>query len=225
MLKVFNVKVSDLKESVIASGNAMRLEPVEYTEEEFQKGLKRMKRLINASKESDVHCHDNALVGINVSFDVIYPQYWTPEFQRYHFADIITSSSKMHRLLKMDVDKACNKYVSQSQIDTLKTDIDRWNSLDQMDWSDIDSWVFTLRNGETLVAKTKDDALYYAWEICLSDCPMGLELFMRVRTNYKQLQTIYYQRKHHKLKEEWQDEFCKNFIEKLPYFKELILGE
>lgn len=225
MLKVFNVKVSDLKESVIASGNAMRLEPVEYTEEEFQKGLKRMKRLVNASKESDVHCHDNALVGINVSFDVIYPQYWTIEFQRYHFADIITSSSKMHRLLKMDVDKACNKYVSQSQIDTLKTDIDRWNSLDQMDWSDIDSWVFTLRNGETLVAKTKEDALYHALEICLSDCPMGLELFMRVRTNYKQLQTIYYQRKHHKLKEDWQDEFCKNFIEKLPYFKELILGE
>ena len=37
MLEVTNVRVYDLKESVIASGNAMRLEPVEYTKEEFQK--------------------------------------------------------------------------------------------------------------------------------------------------------------------------------------------
>ena len=108
MLEVTNVKVYDLKESVIASGNAMRLEPVEYTKEEFQKGLIRMKKLVNTSKSGNIRCHDNALTGIRVSFDIKYPQYWTPEFQRYHFADIVTSSSKMHRLLKMNIDKACN---------------------------------------------------------------------------------------------------------------------
>ena len=43
MLEISNVKVYDLKESVIASGNAMRTEPVEYTDEEFEKGIKRMK--------------------------------------------------------------------------------------------------------------------------------------------------------------------------------------
>ena len=53
--------------------------------------------------------HDNALTGIRVSFDVILSI--GLQFQRYHFADIVTSSSKMHRLLKMDLDKACNKYV------------------------------------------------------------------------------------------------------------------
>ena len=103
MLEITNVKVYDLKESVIASGNAMRLEPVEYTEEEFQKGLIRMQRLVYASNKTEVHCHDNALTGIRVSFDIKYPQYWTPEFQRYHFADIVTSSSKMHKLLKMSM--------------------------------------------------------------------------------------------------------------------------
>ena len=106
MLEVTNVKVYDLLESVIASGNAMRLEPVDYTEEEFEKGLVRMKRLINASKNGNVRCHDNALTGIRVSFDIKYPQYWTPEAQRYHFFDIVTSSSKMHCLLKMDLDKS-----------------------------------------------------------------------------------------------------------------------
>jgi hypothetical protein len=58
---------------------------------------------------------------------------------------------------------------------------------------------------------------------CISDCPMGLELFMRVSTNYKQLQTIYFQRKHHRLREDW-GAFIE-FIEKLPYAKELIIGE
>ena len=52
---------------------------------------------------------------------------------------------------------------------------------------------------------------------------MGVELFVRVSTNYKQLQTMYWQRKEHKLKEDW-GEFCK-FVEQLPYAKELIIGD
>lgn len=37
MLRVENVKVYDLKESVIACRNSMRLELPEYTDEEFEK--------------------------------------------------------------------------------------------------------------------------------------------------------------------------------------------
>ena len=48
-----------------------------------------------------------------------------------------------------------------------------------------------------------------------------LELFMRISTNYKQLQTIYFQRKHHKLKEDW-GAICE-MIENLPH-SELIIG-
>lgn len=195
MLEVTNVKVYDLKESVIASGNAMRLEPVEFTDEEFEKGLTRMHKLIGASLNSDVHCHENALCGIRVSFDVKYPQYWTPEFQRYHFADIITSSSKMHRLCKMDLKKACNKYVDERTIAVEQEKVDKYN----------------------------DNPTYENFMEMISNCPMGLELFMRVSTNYLQLQTIYFQRKNHRLKEDW-GAFCK-FIEELPYFNELILGK
>jgi len=209
MLEITNIKVYDLKESVIASGNAMRLEPVEYTDEEFNKGIKRMKKLVQASKTTDVHCHDNALTGIRVSFDIKYPQYWSMEFQRYHFADIVTSSSKMHRLLKMDIDKACNEYVTQETKDNLKAYIKDYN-----DTVSLYEHSVNMENAR--------NAVYKAWMKVISNCPMGLELFMRVSTNYKQLQTIYHQRKNHKLKE-WHT-FCK-MIESLPYFKELILGE
>ena len=195
MLSVKNVKVYDLRESVIACRNAMRLEVPEYTDEEFEKSLERAKKLVQASKNSDVKCHDNFLTGIRVSFDVTYPQYWTPEFQRYHFADIVTSSSKMHRLCKMDMKKTCNKYVDERVIAVEQEKIDKYNA----------------------------DQTYENFMEMVSNCPLGLELFMRVSTNYKQLQTIYHQRKHHRLKEDW-GAFIE-FIEGLPYAKEFIIGE
>lgn len=221
MLEISNVEVYDLKQCIIASGNAMRLEPVEYTEEEFKRGLIRMKKLIHASNSTEVHCHDNALTGIRVSFDIKYPQYWTPEFQRYHFADIVTSSSKMHRLLKMDMDKSCNIYVSEATIQEMQQKIDNYNWTE--DHPELNKRVFIDRHGKSITLTSHQDILYNAWMQVISNCPMGLELFMRVSTNYKQLQTIYYQRLHHRLKEDWG-----NFIEmikQLPYFEELILGK
>ena len=203
MLEISNVKVYDLRDSIIASGNAMRIEPVPYSDEEFEKGLKRMKRLVHSSLSTDVHCHDNALTGIRVSFDVKYPQYWSLEFQRYHFADIVTSSSKMHRLCKMNIANACNKYVSNETIEQMEKLVDRYNYAVEKD--------------------AEEGVIYENFMKMISNCPMGLELFMRVSTNYKQLQTIYNQRKNHRLKEDW-GAFCK-MIEELPYFEELIKGQ
>lgn len=203
MLEISNVKVYDLRESIIASGNAMRIEPVPYSDEEFEKGLKRMKRLVHSSLSTNVHCHDNALTGIRVSFDIKYPQYWSLEFQRYHFADIVTSSSKMHRLCKMNIANACNKYVSDETIEQMEKLVDRYN--------------YAVEKG------AEEYVIYENFMKMISNCPMGLELFERVSTNYKQLQTIYYQRKDHKLKEDW-GAFCK-MIEELPYFEELIKGQ
>ena len=203
MLEISNVKVYDLRESIIASGNAMRIEPVPYSDEEFEKGLKRMKKLVHSSLSTNVHCHDNALTGIRVSFDVKYPQYWSLEFQRYHFADIVTSSSKMHRLCKMNIANACNKYVSDETIEQMEKLVDNYN--------------YAVEKG------AEEYVIYENFMKMISNCPMGLELFERVSTNYKQLQTIYNQRKNHRLKEDW-GAFCK-MIEELPYFEELIKGQ
>lgn len=225
MLEIKNVRVYDLVESIISCRNAMRLEMPEYTDEEFEKGLERAKKLVRSSKNSkDVKCHDNFMTGIRVSFDLKYTQYITKQMQRYHWFDYVSSSSLMHRLTKMDADTICNKYVSKSCVEQLQKDIDEYNEIACMENypEDGNPLVFELRDGSVVTAETKGDALYYAYMKCISDCPMGAELFVHVSTNYKQLQTMYYQRKNHKLKEDW-GEFCK-FVEELPYAKELILG-
>lgn len=218
MLEFKNVKVYDLEESVIASGFAMRTEMPEYTKEEFEKGLKRCKRLVNASKNSDVKSHDNFNTGIRVSFDMKYTQYITKQFQRYHWFDYVSSSSMMHRITKMDFRNCCNKYVSQATID----EVNKWKNI-YNEIVDKHLETYTFDNGITIVnTSTYEDSVYTAFMYVISNCPMGAELFVHVSTNYKQLQTIYTQRKHHKLKEDYKA--FTDMVEALPYAKELILG-
>ena len=201
MLNITHVKVYDLKESVIACRNAMRLQPVEYTDEEFEASLSRAIKLVKASKNSEVKCHDNYLTGIRVSFDLKYTQYITKQFQRYHWFDYVSSSSLMHRITKMDFNTCTNKYVLPETKALMCRLINEYNE----------------------IPDTDNERKYEKYMEVISNCPMGTELFVRVSTNYKQLQTIYNQRKHHKLKEDW-GVFCR-FVESLPYAKELILGE
>lgn len=195
MVTISNVKVYDLKESVIACRNAMRLTLPEYSDAEFEKSLPRAIKLVQTSKNGDVKCHDNFLVGVRVSFDIKYPNYFSPEFQRYHFADIVTSSSKIHRLAHMDMDGCFNEYVCVGAKEMMKELLNIYNA----------------------------NKSYENYMRLLSNCPLGVELFMRVSTNYKQLQTIYFQRRHHKLQEDW-GAVC-DMIESLPFAHQLIIGD
>ena len=206
MVEITNVSVSELKESVIACRNAMRLVPPEYTDEEFEKSLPRAIKLVEASRNGVVKCHDNWLTGVRVAFDIKYPNYFTPELQRYHFLDIVTSSSKMHKLVKMDMNACFNKYVCVGAKEMMKELIAQYNAA-VADENHADY----------------NDRVYKAFMRVVSNCPLGVELFMRCNTNYKSLQTIYHQRKNHKLKEDW-GAFC-DFIRALPYAKEFITGE
>lgn len=200
MLEVKNVKVYDLEESVIASRNAMRTEMPEYTTQEFEESLKRAVKLANTPNGSG---HQTFLSGIRVSFDLKYPNYISPELQRYHFFDIVTSSSKMHRLVKMDMDACFNEYVTKENKDLMKKYIAEYN---------------------IVCDSGSQEDIYEAFMKVISNCPQGIELFMRCSTNYQQLKTIFHQRKNHKLREDWQEGFCRDFVEKLPYAKEFIIG-
>ena len=191
MLQIDNWKVYDLKESVIACRNAMRITPAQITDEEFNASMTRAIMLANSPSGSG---HQTFLSGIRVSFDIKYPNYISPELQRYHWIDIVSSSSKMHRLSSMDMDTCFNKYVTDESKEQMKR----------------------------LVKKFNDTKSYEDFMVMLSNCPQGIELFMRVSTNYLQLRTLYRQRKTHKLKEDW-GEVCE-FIEKLPYANEFIIG-
>lgn len=191
MLQIDNWKVYDLKESVIACRNAMRITPAQITDEEFNASMPRAIMLANSPSGSG---HQTFLSGIRVSFDIKYPNYISPELQRYHWIDIVSSSSKMHRLSSMDMDTCFNKYVTDESKEQMKI----------------------------LVKKFNDTKSYEDFMVMLSNCPQGIELFMRVSTNYLQLRTLYRQRKNHKLKEDWGAVF--EFIEKLPYANEFIIG-
>lgn len=215
MLEIKNWAVYDLEESVIACRNAMRLDIPEYTKEEFEASLPRAIQLANTPNGSG---HQNFLKGIRVSFDIKYPNYISPELQRYNWVDIVTSSSKMHRLLKMNLDNACNKYVSATIIAYMNSLIDDYNQIVN---GESEYGIFFLRDGRQIEARGKNDMLYHKWMQIISNCPQGLELFMRVSTNYAQLKTIWHQRKHHKLQDDW-GAMCE-FIEGLPYAKEFGL--
>lgn len=192
MLEVKNVKVYDLEESVIACRNAMRTEMPEYTRYEFEESLPRARQLAACGGGSG---HSNFRKGIRVSFDLIYPNYISPELQRYGFVDIVCSNSKMHRLVNMDMDACFNKYVCVGAKEMMKE----------------------------LIARYNNDKSYENFMRVLSNCPLGIQLFMRCSTNYEQLATIYRQRKNHKLKEDW-GAFC-DFIKSLPYADDLIICE
>ena len=197
MLEISNWKVYDLEESI----NACRYSMMENIPEhiDFDKSLERAIKLAKCPTNSG-EC--NFLCGIRVAYDIKYPQYISPELQRYHFNDIVTSQSKMHKLIKMDLNSCCNKYVTKETIDNLNKYIQAYN--------------------DSLTAPLPD-LWYNNWMVVLSNCPLGLELTMRCTTNYLQLRTIYHQRKNHKLKEDW-GAYCE-WIKSLPYAKELITIE
>jgi hypothetical protein len=198
MLKITDVQVLNLERAIIASGFPMSsdIEIMNYTLNADQEQAWR--RAVKLAHVKSGTGHDNFLSGIQVVFNVTYPQYWTPEFQRYHFAQIISSQSKMHRLCveqsKNEFKQRFNKYVDEEIINLI------------YDW----------------VEKYNNDKTYENFMKVLSNLPSGYEMSMCITTNYLQLKTIYQQRKNHKLKEDW-GEFCK-FIEELPYAKEFIIG-
>lgn len=198
MVEISNVKVYDLVESVLACRNAMRLTPSDYSEEDFKASLERAKKLAQSPSNSG---HANFLTGIRVSFDIKYPNYISPEMQRYHFFQIVTSSSKMHTLTKTAGDASrYNKYVTKETLNQMKKLQYQYNMACE-------------------TGTTEDQ--YEAFMRLVSNCPQGIELFMRVSTNYMQLRNIYAQRKNHKLKEDW-GAVCR-MIEELPHAKEFLL--
>lgn len=217
MLTIKNTEVFGLERAIKASGNPMTIGEINTIAKEFhttngvyQKNTDnektRAKKLGSAERGSG---HDNFLKGIQVTFDILYPQYWTPESQRYTWWNILSSQSKMHRLTAMGKDEKFegmfNKYVDERVVKISKELIDTYNSL--------------YENGKTTDAETQ----YIAFMKCVSNLPMGFEMWETVQCSYLQLKTIYFQRRNHKLKEDW-GAFC-DWCETLPMFKELIAIE
>lgn len=197
---ISNVCVYGLNESVHASGLPMQTEYKPYNTSmgnaDLQsKNWKRAEKLGHADLGSG---HDQFLSTIIVQFDLTIPvKMWT-ELQRYNFIQFCSSMSSIHCITKFDLDTQYDSHVDKRIIDIMKEKVNKYNSLDD---------------------KTTDDAKELYLDILMSN-PCGFNLTARLSTNYRQLKTIYYQRKNHRLPQ-WRL-FCE-WIETLPQFKRLCL--
>jgi len=90
------------------------------------------KRALKLANTSNGLGHNNFLKGIIIQFDLQYPEYFSPQLQRYHWIDIVSSQSKMHKIMSKHLTK--NDFVlpiSQFWLDHLNDLIDekRFNEL------------------------------------------------------------------------------------------------
>ena len=98
---ITNVSVSDIKESIIASGYPMkkRLPQLEEHTELKDKDIKRAKQLASVASGSG---HDCFLKGIIVSFDLTFSEKAWTQAERYTWFNFVSSMSTMHMLAKME---------------------------------------------------------------------------------------------------------------------------
>jgi len=160
--------------------------------------------------------HDNYLKGITVWLTVEAPHYWWNQAQRYHWFDIVSSSSKMHTLTTSPISSKCTRYVSKNTIYMIDILITVYNEWDEHDHA--------FRTGvcesEDLMYCPTDKNEWF--EMILDNLPMGYQLTAGVVTNYLQLKTMYRQRKNHALSH-WNSDFDA-FIKDLP-LQQLITGD
>lgn len=190
---VSNAKVYGLEDSIRRAKFPMSVD-INSLNSELTNGIKSL------AQSPKGEGHDNFLNGIIVQFDLTFSNKAWVELERYHFIDFVSSQSTMHRITKFDLDKAYNEYVDKRIIEIMKEKIQVYN--------------FVCNNSSNIL--NEDKAKLYL-EILYSN-PAGFMLTAGMTTNYRQLKTIYSQRKNHRLPE-WRM-FCK-WIEILPY-SELI---
>ena len=190
-IRITNAYCYDLANTLVASGYPMLTKVIPRDANESD--VKRAVKLANTPAGSG---HSNFLCGIRVSFDLTIPRYMWQEVQRYHWFDIVSSQSTMHKIAQMDL-------------------LDREN---YTSWTPIEYMVKVKELQDAYVTNDKLDNFMRL----KSGTPEGLLLTARISTSYAQLKTMYAQRSHHRL-QEWQ-QFCE-WIQELPYGKELITGE
>ena len=170
-----NVKVYDLKESLMAAGYPMRTELIDYEQELSEKDKQRAKNLITAVVK-DNQAHGQFLTGIRVNFDLCLTTKVWVEAERYRFLEFISSQSTMHRISKFDFDNSYIEYVDPIIIERMKELLREYNS--------------------NPTAENYLKLLY--------SNPCGFKLVARMTTNYRCLRNIYKQRKNHRLPE-WKE--------------------
>lgn len=139
---------------------------------------------------------------INVTVDITAPLYLWSEIDTYKVGTVANSCSKMHKLMDKEftLEDFSHEHLLDGGLQVLKQTIDALNKYRD--------YYLTTKNKEF-------------WWQAIQLLPNSYNQRRTVQLNYQVLNRIYHARKNHKL-DEWHV-FC-DWIEKLPYFKEIYLG-
>ncbi len=112
-VKIENVKIYDLKESIKASKYPMAVD-IDRCNSDITDTVK------NLAHSPKGEAHDQFLSGIRVAFDLTFSNKAWVELERYRFITFVSSQSTMHRIAKFDLSKQYNKYVDKRIIDIME---------------------------------------------------------------------------------------------------------
>ena len=157
-----------------------------------------MTRLVKAGTD-----HRKFMRMITVYADITAPLYWWKEYDTYKVGTVANSCSTMHKIHEKEftVDDFSCEHLAGAAMNVL---------------IDIVYWLNFYRD-EFIAQKDKQD-----WWQIIQLLPSSYNQKRTVMLNYEVLHNMYHSRKNHKL-DEWHT-FC-DFIETLPYAKELIINE
>ncbi|NFB64634.1 hypothetical protein EXM90_12060 [Clostridium botulinum] len=119
-MKIENVKIYDLEESIAASKYPMSIDTNNCSSEITNTVVK----LANCEKGTG---HDQFMTGIRVAFNLTFSNKAWVELERYRFVEFVSSQSTMHRIAKFDLKTQYNKYVDKRMIDIMQELKDTYN--------------------------------------------------------------------------------------------------
>lgn len=177
--------------------------------------MKLLKKLRNAGTPD----HRKYLRMIVVWADILAPLYWWKEFDTYKVGTVENSCSTMHKIhdKEFELDDFSHEHVADCYFPEDFSDRRYYGRCDyELLLCDI---VDHLNSARDAYLKTKDK--HYWWQM-IQLLPSSYNQKRTVMLNYEVLANMYQARKNHKL-DEWHT-FC-DWVETLPYARELIIGE
>lgn len=179
--------------------------------------LKLSTTLANAGTE---HC--KFLRMINVYVDITAPLYWYKEMDTYKVGTVCNSCSTMHKIhaKEFTLDDFSHEHIEELYVEIEELGDEMHEVVSNYYFDEVlRSTISALNEARYMYLKTNDKR--YWWQM-IQLLPSSYNQKRTYMLNYATLKAIYHQRKDHKL-DEW-DTFC-DWIETLPYTKELITGE
>lgn len=170
--------------------------------------LELAQKLIKAGSE-----HRKFMRQIFVATDITAPLFFFKEFDTYKVGTVANSTSTMHKLASTPITIDCFEMDDFEDVFYKDKGIDIST---KMIWEAI---CWDLEQIRQKYNETKDKRY---WKELIRLLPESWLQTRTVTMNYENLLNMYHQRKNHKLSE-WH-KFCE-WIESLPYAKELIIGE